>query len=294
MVSLHRSISAIVMGSLGVLAAGCTSDRVVAPIADAAYARAGYNEPGMHRQYGTPIKLGNGMARTYVVLDAKSGGAPQELGIALDASALQALPDDHEEHSYVLPMPAQGPAPYQFAELDWNPHGHEPAGVYTLPHFDFHFYAISQSEWNSIVPSNPLYAAQANNVPTGAFVPPFYIVPGPPAAVAVPKMGVHWLDVRSPELQGLFGHPENAQTFTKTFIYGSWNGRFTFFEPMITRAYLLTNPSDVVTNIPVPAARPVAGYYPSAYRVTYDAQAKEYRIALTSLSWSNAGGGAPD
>ena len=28
-----------------------------------------------------------------------------------------------------------------------------------------------------------------------------------------------------------------------------------------------------------------AGFYPSAYRITWDAQQKEYRIALTQLSW---------
>ena len=30
-----------------------------------------------------------------------------------------------------------------------------------------------------------------------------------------------------------------------------------------------------------------AGYYPSAYSITYDAQAKEHRIALTMLHWQN-------
>ncbi len=277
--------------SVGAIIAGCTADHAVAPTADASLARAGYNDPGAHRQYGTPVKVGNGMARTYVVLDSKAEGAPLEVGIALDATVMQGLPDDTDEHSYELPMPAQGPAPYQFAELDWNPQGHPPAGVYTVPHFDFHFYAMPKAEWNAIDPiTNPNFGPQANNIPTGAYVPPFYGVLKPPfltpADVAVPRMGVHWVNFTSPEL--------NGQPFTKTFIYGSWNGRFTFYEPMITRAYLLTQPNDVVTNIPVPAARPLAGYYPSAYRVTYDAQAKEYRIALTSLSWSAAGGGSPD
>jgi hypothetical protein len=30
-----------------------------------------------------------------------------------------------------------------------------------------------------------------------------------------------------------------------------------------------------------------AGYYPNGYRVGYDAQAKEYQIALTDLGWRN-------
>ena len=52
---------------------------------------------------------------------------------------------------------------------------------------------------------------------------------------------------------------------------------------MITREYLLSHPASV-TAIPVPATYPLPGYYPTAYRVTYDAQAKEYRIALTDLT----------
>lgn len=34
-----------------------------------------------------------------------------------------------------------------------------------------------------------------------------------------------------------------------------------------------------------PAAYPDPGWYPAAYRISYDAQAREYRIALTQLTW---------
>jgi hypothetical protein len=269
-----------------VLLAACSPDAPTALQSGAASSgRAGYDRPGMHRQYGTPVKVGNGMARTYVVLDAKAGQAPVELGIALDETVLDGLPTDPGGHGhvYLLPLPRQAPAPYRFAELDWNPMGHEPPGVYDVPHFDFHFYTISRQERASILPSDPEYAAKANAIPTGDFVPPFYVPPqGDLSLAAVPQMGVHWSDVRSPELQALFGHPERYQPFTKTFIYGSWNGRFTFFEPMVTRVYLLSHPDDLV-EIPVPARYPQPGYHPTAYRVTYDAQAKEYRVGLVRL-----------
>jgi hypothetical protein len=172
--------------------------------------------------------------------------------------------------------------------LKLNSHGHEPEGVYNLPHFDFHFYTTSEEEVAGIVPTDPDFASDANDVPVGDFVPQFYSVlagPGdPPSAVAVPQMGVHWIDVRSPELQGVFGNPGGFQTFTRTFIYGSWDGRLTFLEPMITRAYLLTHPEEIVP-IPQPARYPQAGWYPSAYSISFDAQAREYRIALVDLSW---------
>lgn len=227
------------------------------------------------------------MARAYVVVDSKHGQTPVELGIALDARALQGLPSTQMMYMYLLELPAQAPAPYKLVELDWNPYGHPPPQVYTVPHFDFHFYTISLAERNSIVPSNPDFAAEANNLPTGAYVPPFYAaLAGPgqsPADIAVPQMGVHWSDVRSPELQALLGNPDGYQQFTKTFIYGSWNGRITFYEPMVTLEYLLSNP-DVTTPIPVPAQYPEPGYFPTSYKVTYDAQANEYRVALTGLT----------
>lgn len=271
--------------------AGCAPDSSSPTNADRAarvsLARAGYDQAGAHRQYGPAIKVGDGMARSYVVVDSKQGGAPLELGVALDAQALDGLPRDMMMYMYILKLPALAPAPYQFIELDWNPMGHEPPNVYTVPHFDFHFYTMSLAEHNSIVPSDPDFAAKANNVPTGGYVPAFFVpLAGPggtPADVAVPQMGVHWSDVRSPELQGLLGHPENVEPFTKTFIYGSWNGRFTFYEPMITVDYLRTRP-DVTTPIPVPALYPQSGYFPTAYKVTYDAQAREYRVALSGLT----------
>ena len=87
----------------------------------------------------------------------------------------------------------------------------------------------------------------------------------------------------------MFGHPEAYRPFTTTYLRGSWDGQFIFDEPMVTRAFILGRKSaasaaqqDSVIPLQV-AARPAAGLAPGAYHVTYDAQAKEYRIALTQL-----------
>lgn len=76
--------------------------------------------------------------------------------------------------------------------------------------------------------------------------------------------------------------------FTTTFIYGSWAGRFTFLEPMITRDYIVAKraarSNEVIPISTTPDYSP-AGYYPSAYRIAWDEAAKEYRIALTQLVW---------
>ena len=154
---------------------------------------------GAHRQYGPAIKVGDGMARSYVVVDSKQGGAPLELGVALDAQALDGLPRDMMMYMYILKLPALAPAPYQFIELDWNPMGHEPPNVYTVPHFDFHFYTMSLAEHNSIVPSDPDFAAKANNVPTGGYVPAFFVpLAGPGGTPA--DVAVLWSAFTSPSL----------------------------------------------------------------------------------------------
>jgi hypothetical protein len=264
-------------------------------------ARAG--QPGTHRQYGTPQKIGNGMVRTYVVLDEKDGRTPIEVGVAMSEGTMDGLPaampmsgDMADMGMLILALPAQNPTPYKFVEVGFNPMGHEPAGVYDLPHFDFHFYTVSDSVMKAIVPSDPAYATRAASFPAPEYRAPFYVDAAtaagiPPAAATVPVMGLHWLDVRSPELQKLVGNPAGWRPFTTTFIYGSWDGKFIFDEPMITRAYIMAkrDSANAVRDeiIPVSVAQRYepAGFYPGAYRITWDAQSKEFRIALTQLAW---------
>jgi hypothetical protein len=89
-------------------------------------------------------------------------------------------------------------------------------------------------------------------------------------------MGLHWTDPTSPEF--------SPAGFSRTFIYGSWDGEVIFAEPMITRAFLLTQPN-ILLDLPVPTQFAKAGYYPAAYRVVFDARAREYRVALAKLTW---------
>ena len=254
------------------------------------------DEAGVHRQYGEPVSLGNGRARSYAIIDQKAGRT-LELGVAFDETAMEGLraavpgADPHHDHDMLtLRLPNSQASAFRFIELDWNPQGHgEP---YNEGHFDFHFYTISEAERDAIVPSDPQYAAKAGNSPAASDVPPFYFNPAtalgiPPEVVAVPAMGMHWLDVRSPELQGMLGNPQAYKPFTGTFIYGAWDGQFIFMEPMITRSHILakreaTDPAgrDQVIPIATSPTYPTGGFRPNAYRITWDAQSREFRVAL--------------
>lgn len=228
------------------------------------------------RVYGPEVALAQGTVRTYVQLE---GGRPVELGIALSESALEGLPgphspggvtlpDGHHMYEYVLAMPERNPTPFRHVLIDWNPAGHVPPGIYDIPHFDFHFYTITDAERRTIDPTDPAFADKAARFPEAAQLPPDYVaIPD----AAVPFMGAHWVNPASPELHG--------ETFTQTFLYGTWDGKLIFAEPMITRDFLLSKPQ-FETPLSVPQEFAVSGYYPDTYSIRWDAASREYRIAL--------------
>jgi hypothetical protein len=254
------------------------------------------------RTYGDAVKVGDGTARTYVELDRVTG-APTEIGVALSERALEALPTagaghhgmNMVTHEFILSLPVNNKTPFTFVEMNWNPKGHEPEGVYQdVPHFDFHFYVIPKAARDAIMPTDTAFERKADNLPSKEFIPPFVAPLGPPGAppskLAVPMMGVHWSDLRSPELQKLLGKPDAFKPFTATFIHGTWDGQIHFWEPMITLAHLLEKKAtadeavrDQLIPLPIPAKYQQPGYYPTSYRITWDAATREYRVALSQL-----------
>jgi hypothetical protein len=266
----------------GMIAASLLAVAVVAPIG------AGYNPTPSDSSvmYGEAVKLGNGTMRSYIVKDGKKAA---EIGVALSEQALEGLPQHGKKGAhgefldYVVALPKNNPTPYKFVEVDWNPAGHVPNGIYTEPHFDFHFYTIPVEERNTIETTNPNWVANARNIPAAEYMPAGYISTAQagkvePEADVVPRMGLHWIDPTSPEL--------NGQKFTTTYIYGTWNGKLIFGEPMLTRAFLLSKPN-FKDEVPVPQKAATAGQYGSSYRVFWNADTKEYRVALSGLTTLN-------
>jgi hypothetical protein len=256
-----------------------------------ACARESTSPRGPRLVYGAAQALGQGTARTYVTLD--NSGRATSLGVALSESAMTGLPQvpmpgmpSAAMLSLAIPAEAAGTG-YDHVMLDWNPAGHEPEHVYTHPHFDFHFFQISTAERDAMNPGNPEFGPKSGIFPQAAFVPAGFMAASvlaniPPAAAAVPLMGMHWLDTSSPELQP----PPNNHQFTRTFIYGSFDGRFIFVEPMITKAFIESakgKEGGYSFPVSVPDKVAITGAYPNAYSVRYDATAQEYRIAIEGL-----------
>jgi len=201
----------------------------------------------------------HGKAWTWYEVDDKD--APVRVAISIDDAAMNSLDTSHpgtgghhHENDVVLKFhPKASSTIFDHVGLGWNPHGHEPEAVYGLPHFDFHFYEISP-EAVAAIPPYEVDSVKFKNWPAAGYFPATYVNFGG----GVPQMGCHWLDVTSPELSG--------QLFTQTFIYGSYDGKVTFYEPMITEAFIKANPT-FERAIPQPAKFQKPGYYPTKMRI---------------------------
>lgn len=210
-----------------------------------------------HTYKGPAVQVYSGKAWTWVQVNKKEN--PEKIAIAIDDAALNSLPigiaPHNSQNDWILKFnPAATFPPFNHVGLDWNPSGHEPTMIYDKPHFDFHFYMVSEASVAAI-PIYEMAKAKFDNWPAPVYFPPNYINPGG----GVPMMGTHWSDVTSPEFHG--------QPFTQTFIFGSYDGRVTFYEPMITLAFLKTTNS-FERAIPQPAKFQRDGWYPRKLSVS--------------------------
>src|SRR4051812_11414811 len=105
------------------------------------HAHEGHEAPApLQRSPGYSARLGNGRVSTYVVLsknkdDKQERKRPVELGIEVPQEVMNSLPAHAEALVIDFPIQARD-TPFQYMLLDWNPQGHEPVGIYDLPHFD--------------------------------------------------------------------------------------------------------------------------------------------------------------
>lgn len=244
---------------------------------------------------GEQKTLGNGTVRTWLRVDPKTG-EPSSLGVTLTEKGLEGLPGDKDSaqtgsqklrlmdggpnntFEYELKFPAEAAVTaFNHMGFNWNPEGHGPRGVFTKAHFDVHFYMATTEYRHEIhvdlQDADPTFIKTSNLEPPAQFLPPDYkLAPN----TAEPRMGSHYADVTSPELK-----PGN---FGNIFLIGAHGGNILFWEPMITREYLLKKPQ-FTGKLKLPEAYPVSGYYPTSYSVMYDAAKQEYNIALDGLTF---------
>lgn len=257
--------------------------------------------------HGPEVPVGGGTARLFI--ERGPDGEPQALGIALTETALAGLATRmnttsrcfdkngdgtvaHGEclgdYQATLAMPAGASdlrLPFRWATVNWNPEGHLPPApaVWSAAHFDFHFFLAEPALINGIR-TGPCAefihcedSARATKPLPARHAPEDYIDVG----AAVAAMGNHLVDARDPELA------DPARGFSHTFIYGTYDGKLIFLEPMVSHAFLSRRPRDCRPVRP-PEAYATAGYYPTSYCVRHDGTTGTYRITLEDLVYHDA------
>ena len=258
------------------------------------------------RVLGWRVHLGHGDVASFAELEQT--GAPRAIGIMFSADALASLPSEPSDrhhctdrdgdgvtahasecidtHEFVIPLPdavsRRDDVPFKWVLLNWNRHGHAPPGIYDVPHFDVHFYTAPIADVLAIRPG-PCgaelvdcddFAAAKLPLAAGLMHPDFRDVD----AVA-PAMGNHLVDLSGREFQG--------EPFTRSWIYGVYGGRVTFYEEMVSLAYLLSRP-DACVPIKSPPVVAVGGYYPTERCVRYEAGANAYVVSLEGFVYRQA------
>ena len=222
---------------------------------------------------GKSVHVGHGTAHTFVRTD--DAGKVVAIGVAFSETALDGLPKatkKQDDFPYLLPMPAKGPRTvFDHVVLNWESEGHPPPHVYDVPHFDFHFYTVSRAQQMGVKFKSDADSGLPSQQPAAKLMPAGYIMP---PGTAVPQMGAHAVNPAGGEFHG--------QPFTATFIYGYYNQKLTFVEPMASLAFLKSKP-DFSGPVTRPENYSKPGAYPSAYSVKYDAAHKSYSVALEAL-----------
>ncbi|MEO6583140.1 MAG: DUF5602 domain-containing protein [Ferruginibacter sp.] len=228
-----------------------------------------HNEPDQNFK-GAEVTMGAGKANTFFKMSAS--GIPLEIGYEMTMSALTGLPQnplDFANSTFVLPLDPKALelTPFDHLVINWNVQGHPPVNIFTVPHFDFHFYTITLAEQMAIVPYSPATAAKFDLLPPAGYMPASYVAD----QGGIPGMGKHWED---PTLHTPFDH---------VMIYGSYNGVVNFVEPMITLATLQAG-TTIQTSYAQPQNFAKAGkWYPTKYNIYQDQQSSKHFVSLSEF-----------
>jgi hypothetical protein len=266
-------------------------------------------EDSNNRELGRSWEIGNGTVTTYGELTAD--GIPSVIGIIYSAGALDGLPTAHTDehhcfdrdsngsvdpmteclatHETVMPLPdavaASPDIPFKWVMFNWNPTGHIPPGIYDVSHFDVHFYIESIENVFALKdgPCGPEFIRCDQFERATKPLPVNYTPPDYTNVDAVaPAMGNHLIDLTGPEF--------NGEAWTRNFIFGVYDGQVTFYEEMVTRDYLLSQP-DTCNPIKSPPAVSLSGHYPTLSCVRYDSENDTYTVSMEGFEFREASPG---
>jgi hypothetical protein len=172
----------------------------------------------------------------------------------------------------VVALPAEARAATGIDHLTfyWEEHGHPPKPFLT-PHYDFHFYTISDSARKAIDCANKTkpqalaagYALRDMDIPGIGFL----------TGLCVAKMGMH--SVTTADFDA-------TTPFNGTMVLGYYNAKPIFFEPMISRTMLMEKKSFTLPLVTPPGVDP-AIHFPTKFEAVWDPSIPGYRFVFSGF-----------
>jgi hypothetical protein len=245
--------------------------------------------------------LGDGYVQSYVHL--ADDGSPRAIGVQVDQAVLDSLPTEMNDgatcwdlnedgttdpdtecsggHERILFYPKIDGLPFKFIMFNWQPHGHAPMNVFDKPHFDLHFF-IQDYISRNFIRTGPCgtttncddFDRAMINIPEPFFPVGFENVGG-----VAGRMGNHLINRSDPEF--------NGAPFEQAFAFGQYDGRLSYYEPVVATGWLADRP-DECKSIPALPAVQLSGYYPKKYCSRYRADRGDYTMALEDFQYLSA------
>ncbi|MCB1671054.1 MAG: DUF5602 domain-containing protein [Gammaproteobacteria bacterium] len=203
------------------------------------------------------------------------------LGVEIPLAAIESAPATTEmtwppatAAAIHYPQPVQAATGLQHMTINWESMGHPPLPFLT-PHFDFHFYLTDPEQRTAI---DCLNNRKPELMPPGYGLPDLALPPEMAAltgtdeliGVCVPQMGMHAFRL---------SETEGTEPFSATLLIGYYDGNPLFFEPMVSRAFLLGRHSFSLEIPPVPGL----DRQPSRFDARYDSGRDAYRFLLSGF-----------
>jgi hypothetical protein len=235
-------------------------------------------------------------------------GSPQMVGVTISERAMQTLPTKprHDANTCfdfngddtidsiaecaggterVLWLPRIKGLPFQWMLVNWQSFGHGPPHVFDLPHFDLHYF-IQDYEARNLIRTGPCglvmnckdLARSQLPVPE-RFHPPGFDGPG-----ASGRMGNHIANTRAP--------PYTGEPLTQAFAYGTYGGHISFWEPVLSTAWLTAEkPRSSCLTIAWAPEVELSGYYPHKTCAAYRRAESDYLLSLEGFEYRKAPAG---
>lgn len=230
---------------------------------------------------GASGTLATGTVSTWAELDA---GVVTRVGASIAAATVDSA-TDRESVSVAFPAQAIEQTFFNHFGANFEAEGHDPP-PYLVAHFDLHFYGIDETTRLAIdCEDEALPDGVTANVPASGndYLPDNYLIPSPaldPDGTCVPEMGVHAINVTSPELA-----PEDAPAFTATQILGFHAGNLAFIEPMIALDHLKEKPA-ISWEVPQPAKLGRSVLWPARFTADYNDADATYDLVYSEFTAS--------